>query len=330
MDATFQLLWQRYRAWADTSRRLKNTNASWKRYVLVLTIMGTALATLGPFAGVAGQLVGWVLPVLGAAALTIATYLGKELLDTKHEEAWTRARAAAEVYKSEANKYLVQARPYAGPDREAQLRARIAQLAAVGKGLAPDAPIGNSATKGMPTAFWSVDDYIKNRIDDQVKYYRDRAQDHTDSMVKGRQLALLLGGLAALLSLVTGATPQGAKFVAAVLGVVTTAGGAIGAHFQAGHFEAIALKYRETGGRPRPLEARPESGPDARESQRAHREGRDDPAGRERGMASGGDAEARVGVGPSCRCRSATTMNAGRPASPGAVGLTAIAALMSE
>lgn len=246
MDATFQLLWQRYRAWADTSRRLKNTNTAWKRNVLMLTIAGTALATLGPFAGAAGPVVGWVLAGLGAAALTIATYLGKELLDTKHEEAWARARAAAEVYKSEANKYLVRSTPYAGPDREAQLRARIAELASVGKGLAPDSPTGDSATTGMPTAFWTIDDYTKNRIDDQVKYYRDRARDHTASMVKGRRVSLGLGGLAALLSLMTGATPQGATLVAALLGVVTTAGAAIGAHFQAGHFEAIALKYRET------------------------------------------------------------------------------------
>jgi hypothetical protein len=59
-------------------------------------------------------------------------------------------------------------------------------------------------------------------------------------------VALFLGGAAALLSLMTGSIPSGAKLIAAVLGVVTTTAGAIGAYFQAGHFDAIALKYRET------------------------------------------------------------------------------------
>ena len=37
-----------------------------------------------------------------------------------------------------------------------------------------------------------------------------------------------------------------ARFTAAILGIVTTAGGAIGAYIQASHYEATALKYRET------------------------------------------------------------------------------------
>ena len=44
----------------------------------------------------------------------------------------------------------------------------------------------------------------------------------------------------------TGATPEGATLSAAVLGLVTTVGASLGAYFQAGHFEALAVKYRET------------------------------------------------------------------------------------
>ena len=65
-------------------------------------------------------------------------------------------------------------------------------------------------------------------------------------MAQGRTIALALGGLAVLLSGVAGVTTQAATLVAAALGVVTTAAGSIGAYFQAGHYEAIALKYRET------------------------------------------------------------------------------------
>ena len=39
MDPMFNLLWQQYRTWADTSRQLKDQNASWKRRVLIMTIV---------------------------------------------------------------------------------------------------------------------------------------------------------------------------------------------------------------------------------------------------------------------------------------------------
>ncbi len=246
MDPTFTLLWQRYRAWATTSARLKSATAKWKRRVLILTVAGTALATLGPFARDAAIPTGWLLPVLGSAALAIATYLGKELLDTQHEEAWTRARAAAEIYKSEAAKYAVQAPPYAGENREQVLRARLEELATLGKGLPADSVAGAAAIARMPATFWTATDYVKNRLDDQIEFYRRKAAEHTAVMTKGRVVSLLLGGSAALLSLATGAAPERATLIAAVLGVVTTTGGAVGAYFHASHFEAIALKYRET------------------------------------------------------------------------------------
>jgi len=243
VDEMFQLLWHQYRTWGDTSRHLKQRNSAWKKYVLILTLAGTALATLGPFAGAP---LSRLLPVLGAAALAMATYLGRELLDTKHEERWTRARAAAEAFKSEACKYLVQAPPYNGPDRASRLKARISDVGQVTKDLAPDDITPEALNREMPTAPWTIDDYLKKRIDDQVNWYRTRAAEHTASMRQGRLIALILGGAAVLLSAITGATADGPSVWAAILGVVTTAGGSIGAYFQAGHFEAVALKYRET------------------------------------------------------------------------------------
>ena len=243
MDPMFQLLWQRYRTWADTSAHLKTANASAKRNVLVLTILGTTLATLGPFAGSGA---GRVVPMLGAAALALATYFGKELLDTKNEEKWTRARAGAEAYKSEAQKYLVQTAPYDGPDRASHLKKRMDEVAKVTRDVMPDDITPARMTKDMPQAPWTIDEYLTKRVNEQVTWYRIKAKSHADAMAKGRTIALSLGGLSVLLSAVTGATTEGATVSAAVLGIVTTAGGAIGAYFQAGHYEALALKYRET------------------------------------------------------------------------------------
>jgi hypothetical protein len=238
----FQLLWHQYRTWGDTSAHLKQRNGRWRKYVLILTLVGTACATLGGFAPT------WLarLPIVGAAALAMATYLGKQLLDTAHEERWTRARAAAEAFKSEACKYLVHAAPYDGPDRASHLKARITEIAKVTKDQTPDDITGDALNREMPTAAWSIDDYLKNRLDDQIVWYRKRAAEHTASMRKGRALAVILGIAATVLSALTGVTAGGQTFWAAVLGIVTTAGGSIGAYFQSGHFEAVALKYRET------------------------------------------------------------------------------------
>ncbi|MGH9371031.1 MAG: DUF4231 domain-containing protein [Vicinamibacterales bacterium] len=248
MDEMFRLVWKRYRTWAITSRNLKVVNESWKRRVLVLTLAGTIFGTLAPFAGrwIDGPWPARIAGILGTVCLALATYFGKQLLDAKREERWMRARIAAEAYKSEANKYLVQAPPYDGPDRPARLNARLGELDPLTKNHVPDNVSDADATRGMPGSWWTVDEYIAKRLTEQIDWYRARASDHTRSMATGRTVALSLGGVAVLLSAVTGATAENGTLPAGLLGIVTTAGGAIGAYFQAGHYETIALKYRET------------------------------------------------------------------------------------
>jgi SMODS and SLOG-associating 2TM effector domain 1/SMODS and SLOG-associating 2TM effector domain 3 len=243
MDEMFQLLWQKYRTWADTSARLKKTDSAWKRNVAILTLGGTTLSALGPFAP---GIVGRAMPLLGAAALALATYIGKGLLDSKNEERWTRARAAAEAFKSEAHIYVVQVPPYDGPDRATRLKARIQDLNQVAKDQQPDEIPADRATKGMPSKPWTIDEYLTNRVQDQIDWYRAKAREGTAAMKKGRAISLTLGGIAVLLSTISGATAQGATLIAAILGIITTAAGSIGAYVQAGHFAANALKYRET------------------------------------------------------------------------------------
>jgi hypothetical protein len=243
MDPMFTLLWQRYRMWAITSRTLKEQNASWKRRVLVLTIVGTALATVGPHVGQPS--VARALPLLGAAALAVATFFGKELLDAAHEERWVKARAAAEALKSEAARYLVQVPPYDGPDRPTKLKARLDQLNGAIDGQPDDIP-DEKTLEGIATTAWKIEDYLLQRVQDQITFYNTRAAAHTAAMKKGRAVSLGLGCASVLLGALTGARPEGATLSAAILGLVTTVGASIGAYFQAGHYEALALKYRET------------------------------------------------------------------------------------
>ena len=102
----------------------------------------------------------------------------------------------------------------------------------------------------MPETFWSAEDYKKNRLMEQIAFYRDSAARHLRSMTRGRFISLTLGGLAVLLGavigVITGRPAQDGTLTAAILGIVTTAGGAIGAYVQASHYETVALRYRET------------------------------------------------------------------------------------
>jgi hypothetical protein len=127
-----------------------------------------------------------------------------------------------------------------------------------------DAITPDRARKDLPTTLWTVDDYKTNRLQDQIDWYRQRAHEHAEAVKKGRMVSLTLGAMAVLLSAVTGATTAGASISAAVLGVVTTAGGSIGAYFQAGHYQAIALKYRETAEALQGLKAEFTSAPTAK------------------------------------------------------------------
>jgi hypothetical protein len=245
MDDVFRLVWKRYRTWAATARTLKKSDDGWKRTVLTLTIVGTVAGTLGPFVTVtswSASAAGY----LGAAALALATYFGKQLLDAAHQQNWTRARAAAEAFKSEAYRYAVQAPPYDAADsRMSRLAARIAELDELTKGRAQVVLSDAEATRNVLTAPLSIDEYVTTRVNEQAGWYRGRAKDNQDAISRGRMLALAFGGLAALLSIFS-ATRTDGTFAAASLGIVTTVGAAIGAYFQAGHYEAIALKYRET------------------------------------------------------------------------------------
>jgi hypothetical protein len=251
MDDIFALLWKRYRTWSITARNLKARNGRWKRRVLVLTLAGTACGAVTPFVG---DLPGAPWPsrlaaALGTTCLATATLLARELLGATNEERWTRARAAAEAFKSEAHKYLVRAAPYDGADHVARLSARMGELDSLTKDVQPDDVAREDLTKGMPSPRWTIDEYVANRLDEQVEWYRRRAGEHVRTTQKGRVIALALGGAAVVISGVTGVaveTAEAGTFPAVLLGLVTTAGGAIGAYFQAGHFDAVATNYRAT------------------------------------------------------------------------------------
>src|SRR3712207_5229395 len=99
-NSALKYLWGEYRTWDLTAQALKKGISRWRDIVFALSIGGAVLGTL------AKQVDSWkiatwppwlppTLGVLAGAALGLAGYFTKELLDPKPEGKAVRARAAA-------------------------------------------------------------------------------------------------------------------------------------------------------------------------------------------------------------------------------------------
>lgn len=258
MDPTLQFVWAEYRAWAETSRTLKAHVTRTGIAVLSLTLMGTALGTLPavfdlPAAGNAAR---W-LPLSAAALLAIATYLTTQLLGDGDRQNWVKARAVAEALKSEACKYAVGAPPYGGPDRAQLLAETVREAQKNLPGAVTKQPAEAELRDGIPAPGWSLGDYTTRRYDNQVDFYRKAISRHASSVRLAKLMSILFGLAAVVLS------ASGAAFgdrPAAFLGVITTAAAAIGAWFQGGHHQQLALTYQAALSKLGLLRARHQSG----------------------------------------------------------------------
>ena len=189
--------WGEYRVWAATSRQKKGEIFSWKFRVLVLTVAGAILATVSKqLAGVSDP-AAWAIGIVGGGLVALATYLGREILSPDQERIWIRARSLAETLKAEIFLFRTGAAPYEGPDPGPKL------LKQVEKHLDTVADVqsvnlsAEDRRKRLPEGPLSVEEYIKERLDDQIdSFYRLRAQEYDRLMQRWRNINLALGATA--------------------------------------------------------------------------------------------------------------------------------------
>jgi hypothetical protein len=213
------------------------------RRSLWLGIAGAALATLGqqltPLAPKEGLVV-WLFKapgVLGSCAVALSAYLAKQALADNRIQAWTRARAAAESLKSGIFLYRASAPPFDGPDRVKQLVSRVDNVLDGLKDLETRPADGASPPAGQ----LEIERYITDRVDEQIKWYEDRAAEHQGKADKYRRATGWLGGLGALLALATTSVP-----VSAWAAVVATITAAITAHLKNQQHQTLAANYQST------------------------------------------------------------------------------------
>lgn len=202
------------------------------------------IAAIGGATTLKAGAVDWAGIVVALAFLS-ALGLQYRLGSDRPEKMWYDGRAAAESVKNLAWRYAMKAEPFlSGPDPDgaliAQLRETLAELHGI--------PLGTSGPEQVTDWMRTVRAmdldarkarYLGDRLDDQWRWYTDKADDSRKMTDRWR---IAIGVLA-----IVGALGGGAKAFGAieidVLGLVATAIGATTAWLQTRQHETLAVAY---------------------------------------------------------------------------------------
>lgn len=249
-DSALKYIWGQFKTWDLTSLALKSKITRWRNIVLRLSIGGAILGTLSQqidswkIAGMPTWLAA-TLGVLSGATLGAASYLTKEVLSPGPEAGAVRTRAAAEALKREAYLLATGAPPYATATSADELLDKANQIRA-GVNDIPPLAISGQQDEGMPAAGMPADDYVKQRVVQQIdEYYLPQVRISTQKLALGRKVSLALGAIAILLGFWSAKSASVAGWVA-VIGAITAA---IAAYQYAGRYQFLIVSYQATADR---------------------------------------------------------------------------------
>ena len=250
-NAALKYIWGQYRTWDLTAQGLRQGVARWRKIVLALSVGGAVFGTLAKHIDSLNMASwpGWLPPtlgLLGGLALGLAGYFTKELLNPGPEAKAVRARAAAEALKSNAYLVATGAPPYASATNADELLAKAQEIRAGVEDLAPLSITSQQEVEGMPSVPLSVDDYVRQRVVQQVEeFYLPKVRMNAKKLALGRRLSLILGVLAVVLGLWSAKSTTVAGWVA-VIGAITAA---VAAHQYAERYQFLSVSYQATADR---------------------------------------------------------------------------------
>lgn len=247
--------WRQYKAWAAAAREEKRKQDQARAWTLWLGIIGALLAAAaGLVSGLESATVAsltdacaWfdkdatasVLSALSALVIAAAGFLGKELLTPERENLWTKCRIIAEALKRQVWLALMRVPPYDKPNAAARLAEIIEQLSRIED---VTHPLPDPGAEVAPPQAETVDDYIAQRVQEQVNWYRDKAEALRKELLAWRQRSLELGILAIALSSLGAIL----AYLPAWVPVVTSASAAVFAIIQNGGLQTLPPLYQQT------------------------------------------------------------------------------------
>jgi uncharacterized protein YchJ len=243
LNSALKNVWGQYRTWAITSRRYKNQVSGWRNIVLGLSILGAILGTLSqqliPSLGTSSW---WTrgLGIASAIALALAAYFTKEIFSPDPESKAMRARVAAEALKSTAYLMATGAPPYDTAKTTDELFEKPDKVKKAVENLPSVTITPQQKLERVLTVPMSVEDYMKQRVDDQIEYYTRSALLNEKKVSTGRWISLALGGAAVVLGVVAATHASVAGWIA-VIGTITAA---ITARQLAGNYQFLIVTYQ--------------------------------------------------------------------------------------
>lgn len=253
-SSALEFIWSQYRIWAATARAYQAQISSWRRRVLLFGIAGAAAGTLSSqLEYIAREALGMnptkeeidravsALAFISGGLLALATYFTTKILTPANEGGWLRARSVAEAFKREAYLLLAQAPPYDVPITRESLQ-QLKKVAREMGELEEEAVAEVERKRGLPAALLTVDGYIKDRVREQIKWYRDRAGEHRAVARRIKNFSLWLGAAAVLLGVSGARWAPAAAFVA----VITTVTTSLASYLYAGRYQYLVVSYLAT------------------------------------------------------------------------------------
>ena len=256
IDAALRGPWTAYRTWAATARFHKDALDFWRRWSLLLAIAGAVLATLGQQIVHLAPEGGWekwayqAPGLLGSAAIALAAYFSREITGGDRERNWIRARSAAESLKSAIYLYRAGVPPFDGPAGASQLLRRVRDI----QGTVADVLTRALSQETDPDLSpLTVDAYLALRVEDQVRFYDDRAATYQTKTDRLRAVMLVLGAVSVVFGLLS--TLSKTIPVAGWVAVTATVTAALTAYVQNQRYQALMVLYQATARRLRELES---------------------------------------------------------------------------
>jgi hypothetical protein len=157
------------------------------------------------------------------------------------------ARAISESLKREAFKYCTKAAPYDKGSAETLLNEERKKIEADGNDLL-GSMVTTSKKGSLPRTELTADQYVSQRVDVQIAFYKTRADRYRKIAwwLRGGEFVLALAAtLITAVASVTGNHVFGFQFdIAALTAVLTTVAGAALAHVEASRFDFLMTTYR--------------------------------------------------------------------------------------
>ena len=235
--SALETVWRERERLSSAANGLKRDLDGWRTAAFALAIVGAVLETAAaqlpdPY----GRASSWV----GAVALGLVPFIYANRLDQKRVSAWVKARAASEALKSQLYLYRTGSEPYHQSDRDKVLRENGQRLLEQVDELAVHLAAVHSPEAPAPGGL-SLDEYIDERVNGQIEFYRRNAQKLARRVGVFRRAEFLAALVATVLGVI--AAFADAEGVGIWVAVLTTVGATVAAHVTAARFEPQIIQY---------------------------------------------------------------------------------------